>query len=553
MNKLFNKLFKKSIKKKNLKYGSIIKGKVIDIKHNIVIIDSGLKSESYIPIEQFKDINGKINININDIVDLSIDDIASEWGETLLSREKAKKYETWLNIEKSYNKSLNIKGIINGKVKGGLTVNIDGIKAFLPGSLIDVKPIKDISEIEGKELEFKIIKLDKKKNNIVLSRKAIILNENNYEKEKLLKKIYEGIYLYGTVKNLTDYGAFIDLGGLDGLLHITDIAWKRVKHPSEILNIGQKIKLKVIKFDKEKTRVSLGLKQLTKDPWKSIEKKYPINTKIQGKITNITDYGCFIEIKEGIEGLVHISEMDWKNKNINPFKIFKIGQKTKAIILNINKEKRRISLGIKQCNPNPWINFSKKYKIGKKINGIIKSITEFGIFIKLENDIDGLIHTSDISWINKNNNFKNIYKKGEKITTIILQIDINKERISLGLKQLKEDPLNKYIKIYKNKKNIKSKITKIKNNIIFVIFKDNIEGQINIKDKKNKKYKYITKKKKINDIINTKIINIDIKKRIIYLIINKTKKKYKNNNNNKKKENILYNSMVEAFKIAKNK
>ncbi len=546
MNKLFQKLFKKSINKKNIKHGSIIKGKVINIEHNIVIVDAGLKSESYIPIEQFKDIDGKINININDIIDVSIDNIAGEWGETILSRDKAKKYETWLNIEESYNKSLNIKGIVKGKVKGGLTVNIEGIKAFLPGSLIDIKPIKNLSEIEGKELEFKIIKLDKKKNNIVLSRKAVILNENIYEREKLLKNMYKGICLYGIVKNITDYGAFIDLGGLDGLLHITDIAWKRVKHPSEILKIGQKIKLKVIKFDKEKIRVSLGLKQLSKDPWTSINKKYPINTKIKGKITNITDYGCFIEIKEGIEGLVHISEMDWKNKNINPFKIFKIGQKTNAIILNINKEKRRISLGIKQCSPNPWIEFSKKYKIGSKIKGIIKSITDFGIFVKL-NNIDGLIHNTDISWLK---NYKiNKYKKGDKITTLLLQVNINKEKIYLGLKQLKKDPFIKYIKIYKNKKNIKSKIINIIDNIIYVKFKDKIEGQIDINDKKNKKYKYLIKKNKINDILYTKIIKINEIKRIIYLTIYSKKK----NKKNKKNKNILFNSMVEAFKIAKNK
>ncbi len=548
MNKLFSKLFKKSIKKKNIKYGSIIKGKIINIKNNIVIIDAGLKSESYIPIEQFKDINGKLNININDIVDVSIDNIAGEWGETILSRDKAKKYETWLNIEKSYKKSSNIKGIINGKVKGGLTVNIEGIKAFLPGSLIDIKPIKNLSKIEGKKLKFKIIKLDKKKNNIVLSRKAVILNENNYEKKKLLKNIYEGIYLYGIVKNLTNYGAFIDLGGLDGLLHITDMSWKRIKHPNEIVNIGEKIKLKVIKFDKKKTRISLGLKQLSKDPWSSINKKYKINKKITGKITNITDYGCFIEIKEGIEGLVHISEIDWKNKNINPFKIFKIGKKTKAIILNINKEKRRISLGIKQCYPNPWIEFSKKYKIGNKIKGIIKSITDFGIFIKLKNNIDGLIHISDISWIKKNNNLKKIYKKGEKIITSLLKIDIKKERISLGIKQLKKDPFIKYLKINKKNNNIKSKIINIKNNIIYVKFKDKIKGQIDINNKKNKKYKNILKKVKINDFINTKIINIDNKKRLINLKIY-IKKKYKN----KKNKNNLFNSMVEAFKIAKNK
>ncbi len=550
MNKLFSKLFKKSIKKSKAKKGSIIKGKIINIKNNIVTIDAGLKSESYIPIEQFKNSNGKIDIKINDIVDLSIDNIAGEWGETILSREKAKKYETWINIEKAYNKSITIKGIINGKVKGGLTVNIEGVKAFLPGSLIDIKPVKDFSILEGKKLEFKIIKLDKKKNNIVLSRKAIILSENNHERKKLLKKIYEGINLYGTVKNLTDYGAFIDLGGLDGLLHITDIAWKRVKHPSEIINIGEKIKIKVIKFNKENNRVSLGLKQLSKDPWICIDDKYPINTKINGKITNITDYGCFIEIEEGIEGLVHISEINWKNKNINPFKIFKIGETTQAIILNINKEKRRISLGIKQCSPNPWVEFSKKYKNGDKITGEIKSIKDFGIILYLENNIYGLIHTSDISWIkNDINNYKNNYKKGDIINAIITKIEIEKEKILLSIKKLKEDPFNKYLNFNKNHL-IKSKITNINKNIINVIFKDGIEGIIDIKDNNNKKFKYILKKKKINDYIKTKIINIDTKKRNIYLNIYKNKKnKIKNIN----KDTNYFSSIIEAFKIAKNK
>ncbi len=551
MTKLFSKLFKKSIKKTKTFKGSIIKGKIIDIKNNMVIIDSGLKSESYIPIEQFKDTNGEINIKINDTVDLLVDNIASEEGETILSREKAKKYETWINIEKSYNKSSTIKGIINGKVKGGLTVNINGIKAFLPGSLIDIKPVKDLSILEGKELEFKIIKIDKNKNNIVLSRKAIILSENNYEKEKLLKKIYEGINLYGIVKNLTDYGAFIDLGGLDGLLHITDLAWKRVKHPSEIINIGDKIKIKVIKFDKKNKRVSLGLKQLTKDPWTLINEKYPVNSKIKGIITNITDYGCFIEIKEGIEGLVHISEMNWKNKNINPFKLFKIGEKTEAIILNIDQIKRRISLGIKQCLPNPWIKFSKKYKIGDQIKGKIKSITDFGILLYLKKNINGWINISDISWIKKDiESIKKKYKIGDIINTSIIKIDIEKEKILLSLKNLKKDPFNKYIKLDKNKNIINSKIININNDNILVEFHDGIEGKIDLKDKNNKKYKKIFNKKKINDFIKTKIINIDKKNRNIFLNIYINKK---NKNKNINKENNLFNSMVEAFKIAKNK
>ncbi len=542
MTEIFGKLFKKLIKKKNIKQGSIIKGKIIDIDHKNVIIDSGLKSESYIPIEQFKNSKGKINIKINDDVEVLVDNISGGYGETILSREKAQKYKSWLNIEKSYKESKIIKGIINGKVKGGLTVDIKGIKAFLPGSLIDIKPIKDFSELENKKIEFKIIKLDKNNNNIVISRKAVILSENNFEREKLIKNIYEGLILEGIVKNLTDYGAFIDLGGLDGLLHITDIAWKRVKHPNEILKIGEKINVKIIKFDKENIRVSLGLKQLTEDPWKNINKKYPIKSKIKGKITNLTDYGCFIEIEEGIEGLAHISEIDWKNKNINPFKIFNIGESIKAIILNIDKEKRRISLGIKQCKPNPWIDFTKSYNKGDKISGIIKSITDFGIFLKLNKDINGLIHTSDISWNKNNNNFKKIYKKGDKIKTSILQIDTEKERISLGIKQLTEDPINKYIKVQKNNTIIKVKIINIDKKNIKVLIEEGIEGYIKNSFDKTKK------NIKINNFINTKIINIDFKNRILYLNIHKKKIKIKYKKN---KNNNCFNTMIEAFKTAK--
>ncbi len=542
MTEIFGKLFKKSIKKNNIKQGSIIKGKIIDIDHKNVVIDSGLKSESYIPIEQFKNSKGKINIKVNDNIEVLVDNISGGYGETILSREKAQKYKSWLNIEKSYKKSTIIKGTISGKVKGGLTVDIKGIKAFLPGSLIDVKPIKDYSELENKKLEFKIIKLDKNNNNIVISRKAVILSENNFEREKLIKDIYEGLILEGIVKNLTDYGAFIDLGGLDGLLHITDIAWKRVKHPNEILKIGEKINVKIIKFDKEKVRVSLGLKQLTKDPWKNIDKKYPIKSKIKGKITNLTDYGCFIEIEEGIEGLAHISEIDWKNKNINPFKLFNIGESIKAIILNIDKKKRRISLGIKQCKPNPWIDFNKSYKIGDIVYGTIKSITDFGIFLKLNKNINGLIHTSDISW-NQNSDIKKKYKKGDNIKVCILQIDIEKERISLGIKQLTEDPINKYIKIQKNNTFIKTKIISIEKNIIKVLVEEGIKGYINYNSDK------IKKKIKINNLIITKINNIDFKKRILYLNIYKKIKKDKYNKKNK--NNNCFNTMLEAFKIAK--
>ncbi len=548
MTEVFKELFKKSIKNKKIKNGNIIKGKIININNNYVTIDSGLKSESYIPLEQFKNLKGELNIKINDKIDLSIDNISGIQGETILSREKAKKYKAWKKIEKSYINSTIIKGIISGKVKGGLTVNIKGIKAFLPGSLIDIKPIKDISSLEGEKLEFKVIKLDKQKNNIVISRRAVILSENNNEREKLIKNIYEGIIIKGIVKNLTDYGAFIDLGGLDGLLHITDMAWKRVKHPSEIVKIGEKINIKIIKFDKENNRVSLGLKQLTEDPWKNIKIRYPVNTKIKGIVTNLTDYGCFIEIKEGIEGLAHISEIDWTKKNINPFKIFNIGEKIEAIILNIDEKKRRISLGIKQCKPNPWINFFNIYKKGDYIYGKIKSITDFGIFLKLDKGINGLIHTSDISWNNKNEeNIKKIYKKGEKIKVSIIQIDPERERISLGIKQLTEDPINKYLKLKKNNIIINTKITNINKKNIETILDDNIKGKIKI-SKDNKKF---LEKLKINENIKTKINNIDFKNRLINLYLVNIKKKKIKKNINKKKENNCFNTMIEAFKKAK--
>ncbi len=540
----FNQLFKKSIKKIKILHGTIIKGKVIDIKKNNVIIDSGLKSESYISIEEFKNFDGKIKIKKNDITKLFIDSFETGNGITILSREKAQKHESWNKLELSYTTSNTVKGIITGRVKGGFTVDINNIKCFLPGSLIDIKPVKDLSPLEGKLLDFKVIKLDKQNSNIVLSRKAAIINDNNIEKEKLLKKIYEGSIVKGIVKNITDYGAFIDLGGLDGLLHITDMSWKRIRHPNEILKIGEEVNIKIIKFDETKTRVSLGLKQLTKDPWKNIEKKYPKNNPIKGKITNLTDYGCFIEIEEGIEGLAHISEIDWINKNINPFKIFNIGEKINAIILNIDKNKRRISLGIKQCKPNPWIIFSNKHKKGDIIEGKIKSITDFGLFIGFKEGIDGLIHNSDISWNNNQENLINkIYKKGDLIKVKILQIDIDKERISLGIKQLQDDPLNKYLN-YKNDKILKTKILIIDKEKIKVSVNNFINGIIDYK-----KYKNLLKNIKINDILNTNILNIDKKNRIINLkplIIKKNKKnKFKNNN--------CFSTMIEAFKKAKSK
>ncbi len=546
MTELFKKLLYKKLISKNIKNGTLIKGKIIEINKHNVIVDAKLKSESSINIEEFKNSKGKIKIKLNEKIEVYIEAIEGGYGETILSREKAIKHKAWIYLEKIYSSSKNITGLITNRVKGGFTVNLKGIKSFLPGSLVDIKPIKDPSLLENKELEFKIIKLDKKKNNIVVSRKAVILNESNNEREELISNIFEGAILKGIIKNITDYGAFIDLGGLDGLLHITDIAWRRVRHPNEILNVGEQIKTKVIKFDKEKIRVSLGLKQLTPDPWIAIEQKYPVNSKIKGKITNLTDYGCFIEIEEGIEGLAHISEIDWVNKNINPFKIFNIGDEIEAIILNINQEKRRISLGVKQCKPNPWKIFSQEYKKGDKVTGKIKSITDFGIFIELKGHIDGLIHTSDISWTPSNTKkLKKTYNKGDKITTRILHIEPKRERISLGIKQLKKDPLDKYIKLYNNNNilKIKPKHIHIHNNSIKINLKEGIHTEIqNI----NSVPKNFLKNIKSSNILKTKIISIDKKHRIINLIIIVKQKKQNLTGKN------CFNTMREAFKTAKN-
>ncbi|NIH16825.1 MAG: 30S ribosomal protein S1 [Buchnera aphidicola (Periphyllus lyropictus)] len=560
MKESFSKLFKKSLEITNTKPGSIIKGIIISINKENVLVDSGLKSESLIPIEQFKNIDGNIDINIGDKIKVALDAVEDGFGETILSREKAKRHQSWLVLEKNHKNSTNIKGTINGKVKGGFTVELNDIRAFLPGSLVDIRPIRETSHLEGKILEFKVIKLDKKRNNVVVSRRAVIESENSVEREQLLMSIKEGLKIKGTVKNLTDYGAFIDLGGVDGLLHITDMAWKRVKHPKEIVSIGEKILVKILKFDKEKTRVSLGLKQLGEDPWKNISKRYPEKSKITGKITNLTDYGCFVEIEEGIEGLVHISEMNWTNKNIHPSKVVKLNEIVKVMVLDIDEERRRISLGLKQCTINPWKNFSKLNKKGSKVVGKIKSITDFGIFIGLKEGIDGLVHLSDIDWEKSGEDVVKNYKKGDEITTVVLQVDSYRERISLSIKHLKKDPFNKYIK--KNKKNsiVKGKLNSFKSKDRAIIkLKKNIFGVIVFSNLKNIDINKQIKTLKQNKILDFNILNIDRKKRIIYLSflknmfnteqkindsINKLKK-LKNNKN-------FSNTMTDAFIDAKN-
>lgn len=518
MKESFSQLFQNSLKFNNTKPGSIISGVVISINKENVLIDSGLKSESQVPIEQFKDESGKIEVKIGDIIQVALDAVEDGFGETILSREKAKRHQSWLNLEKIYENSTIIEGIINGKVKGGFTVELKDIRAFLPGSLVDIRPIRETSHLEGKTLEFKVIKIDRKRNNVVVSRRAVIESENSAERDKLLNNLAEGLKLKGIVKNLTDYGAFIDLGGVDGLLHITDMAWKRVKHPSEIVSIGDEIFVKILKFDKDKIRVSLGLKQLGEDPWNMISKRYPEKSKISGRVTNLTDYGCFVEIEEGIEGLVHISEMNWTNKNIHPSKVVKLNDVIEVMVLDIDEDRRRISLGLKQCTSNPWKKFYKLNKKGTKVNGIIKSITDFGIFVGLKDGIDGLVHLSDIDWIIPGEEAVKKYRKGEKISVIVLQVDADRERISLGIKHLKKDPFNKYIQ--KNKKHsiVTGKLYSIdlKDKIIITL-KKNITGIINFKhlDKIDISKKILSLKKcKILDFL---IYDIDYKNKLIYL------------------------------------
>ncbi|BGI51438.1 MAG: 30S ribosomal protein S1 [Buchnera aphidicola (Ceratovacuna japonica)] len=515
MNESFTELFKKSLQKIQTKPGSVIKATVIDIEKDIVIVDAGLKSESRISIDQFKNSDGKLDIKIGDNIEVVLDTVEDGFGETLLSREKAKRKESWEKLEEAHKNVSNVKGIINGKVKGGFTVELKEIKAFLPGSLVDIRPIKDTSDLEGKSLNFKVIKLDKKRNNVVVSRKAVIEFENAEERNKLLKNLKEGENIIGVVKNLTDYGAFIDLGGVDGLLHITDMAWKRVKHPNEIVKLGEKIKIRILKFDKNKVRVSLGLKQLSKDPWTNISKKYPVGTKILGKVTNLTDYGCFVEIKEGVEGLVHISEMDWNNKNIHPSKVTNLNNNIKVMILDIDEDRRRISLGLKQCTKNPWKIFSKKYKKGDIVEGKIKSITDFGIFVGLKGEVDGLIHLSDISWFSYGEESSKKYKKNEKITAVVLQVDVERERISLGIKQLEEDPFKKYMKKHKKKSIVIGTISKIEEKKIYVNLSKGVKAILKLNISNNFINNSSFLKINFGDKIEYKIDSFDKKNRIV--------------------------------------
>jgi len=514
MNEDFSILIEESISKLQVKSGAIINGLVIDIKKDLVIVNAGLKSEGMIPIDQFIGFDGKIEVKVGDSVEVTVDAIEDGFGETKLSREKAKKARAWVSLSEAFEEKKILEGRITGKVKGGFTVDLADIKAFLPGSLIDVRPVRETTYLEGKDLEFIVIKIDKKRNNVVVSRKAVLESENSEERDELISNLEEGVVVKGIVKNITDYGAFLDLGGVDGLLHITDMAWKRVRHPSELINIGDEIDVKVLKFDKEKTRVSLGLKQLNEDPWFEISKAHPEGSKLKGKITNIADYGCFVEIHNGVEGLVHVSEMDWTNKNANPEKLVAIGQEIEVMILDIDPERRRISLGIKQCQPNPWAKFLDNHEIGQKITGKIKSITDFGIFIGLEDGIDGLVHLSDLSWDESGDIAVRNYKKGDELETILISADTDRERISLGVKQLTVNKFQEYTQKLQKGSIVKGKVVDKSPRILSIELEENVRGTLKLSElASNKSIDSIN----INDELDLIITNIDKKNQSISL------------------------------------
>ncbi len=514
----FAQLFEESLNETPMVPGAIILGKVIRIGSDYVVVSAGLKSESMIPIDQFQDEHGNLEVAVGDDVQVALDAIEDGFGVTRLSRERAKRYESWGVLEKAFEKKENVRGVIQGRVKGGFTVEINKIRAFLPGSLVDVKPVRDPESLEGKEFDFKVIKIDAKRNNIVVSRRSAMEAENSVEREALLENLHEGDEVKGIVKNLTDYGAFIDLGGIDGLLHITDMSWKRIKHPSEVLTIGDEIKVKILKFDRTNARVSLGLKQLGDDPWSDITTRYPIGQRLHGRITNITDYGCFVEIEEGIEGLVHVSEMDWTNKNVNPNKVVHLGQEVDVIVLDIDGERRRISLGLKQCTQNPWTAFADAHQKGDKISGKIKSITDFGIFIGLEGGIDGLIHLSDISW-NEGAAEEAIrkYQKNDELETVILAIDAERERISLGLKQLADDPIANYLNEHEKGSTVSGKVTEVEAKVATVELAPGVLGTLRASEISVEKVEDARTKLNVGDTIEAKITGTDRKTHMITL------------------------------------
>jgi small subunit ribosomal protein S1 len=553
MTESFAQLFEESLHDLEFRSGSIVKGTVVAIQNGMVLVDAGLKSESAIPAEQFKNSAGELEVEVGQEVDVALDAVEDGFGETILSREKAKRHEAWVQLEAAYEEQATVTGVINGKVKGGFTVEVNNIRAFLPGSLVDVRPVRDTSHLEGKELEFKVIKLDQKRNNVVVSRRAVIEKEHSAEREQLLENLQEGQEVKGIVKNLTDYGAFVDLGGVDGLLHITDMAWKRVKHPSEIVNVGDEINVKVLKFDRERTRVSLGLKQLGEDPWVAIASRYPEGTRLEGRVTNLTDYGCFVEIEDGVEGLVHVSEMDWTNKNIHPSKVVNVGDVVEVMVLDIDEERRRISLGLKQCKANPWDSFAENHAKGDRVSGKIKSITDFGIFIGLEGGIDGLVHLSDISWNTPGEEAVREYKKGDEIEAVVLQVDAERERISLGVKQLAADPFNNYLDNLKKGVIVEGTVSAFDAKGATVELADSVEGYIRVADLSRERVEDASTVLSVGDSVNAKFVGVDRKNRTISLSIrakDEADEKEAMASLNAQDDAQIGNAMAEAFKAA---
>ena len=546
MTESFAQLFEESLKGLETRQGAVVKGTIVAIQKGYVLVDTGSKSESAIPAEEFFNAQGELEVQVGDVVDVVLKAVDDGFGETVVSRSDAKRNEAWIVLEKAYDEQATVLGLVNGKVKGGFTVELNGVRAFLPGSLVDTRPVRDADHLLGKELEFKVIKLDQKRNNVVVSRRAVIESESSQDREEVLANLSEGAEVKGTVKNLTDYGAFVDLGGVDGLLHITDMAWKRVKHPSEIVNVGDEITVKVLKFDKDRTRVSLGLKQLGQDPWAAIAENHPVNSKLSGKVTNLTDYGCFVEILDGVEGLVHVSEMDWTNKNIHPSKVVSLGDVVEVMVLEIDEERRRISLGLKQCKPNPWTQFAETHNKGDKVVGKIKSITDFGIFIGLDGGIDGLVHLSDISWNVQGEEAVRNYKKGDEVAAVVLQVDAVKERISLGIKQLEEDPFNNFVAINKKGVVLNAKVVEADAKGAKVELDGGVEGYIRAAD--------LTNEVAAGDVIEAKYTGVDRKARIVHLSVrakDQAEEAAAVANVNKQEEVAIPNAMAEAFKAAK--
>ena len=519
MTQSFAEMFEESLANQELRRGAVVTGTVVAIQPDSVIVNAGLKSEGIIPIEEFKNASGEVEVQVGDEVEVSLEAIEDGFGETRLSREKAKRDQVWRRLEKAFENEDIVKGVISGKVKGGFTVDIEEIRAFLPGSLVDVRPVRDPVYLEGKELEFKVIKLDQRRNNVVVSRRAVVETEFSAEREALLESLQEGMTIKGIVKNLTDYGVFVDLGGIDGLLHITDMAWKRVKHPSEIVNVGDEIEVKVLKFDRERNRVSLGMKQLGQDPWADLARRYPANSRLFGKVTNIADYGCFVEIEEGVEGLVHVSEMDWTNKNVNPSKVVHIGQEVEVMVLDIDEERRRISLGIKQCYPNPWDEFGATRNKGDHVKGTIKSITDFGIFIGLDGDIDGLVHLSDISWHEPGEEAVRKFSKGDEIEAVVLSVDPERERISLGIKQLEKDPFSNFVAEHSKGSVVKGTVKEVDAKAAIIDLGDGVDGTLRASELSRDRIEDARTMLSVGDEVEAKFMGVDRKSRAIMLSI----------------------------------